>query len=99
MSEIARNDLPDDRFFFVQGDATMLPLRNRTIDNVVMLGGIHHVPDRVRLFREGGRILKPGGSFCFREPLNDFALWRALRKIVYRVSNALDHDTERPLRR
>ena len=98
MLEIACNDLPDDRFFFVQGDATMLPLRDRIVDNVVMLGGVHHVPDRVRLFREVGRILKPGGSFYFREPLDDFALWRAIRKVVYRVSSALDHNTERPLR-
>ena len=99
MLEIARNDLPRDRFFFAQGDATMLPLRDRTVDNVVMLGGIHHVPDRVSLFREVGRILKPGGGFYFREPLDDFALWRAIRKVVYRCSSALDHNTERPLRR
>lgn len=99
MLEIARRDLPDDRYFFAQGDATMLPLRDRTVDNVVMLGGIHHVPDRGKLFREVARILKPGGGFYFREPLDDFALWRAIRKIVYRYSSALDHNTERPLRR
>jgi SAM-dependent methyltransferase len=99
MLEIARHDLPGDRFFFAQADATMLPLRDRTVDNVVMLGGIHHVPDRVRLFLEVARILKPGGSFYFREPLDDFALWRAIRRVIYRVSSALDHNTERPLRR
>lgn len=99
MLEIARNDLQGDRFFFAQGDATMLPLRDRAVDNVVMFGGIHHVPDRVSLFREVGRILKPGGRFYFREPLDDFALWRSIRKVVYRVSSALDHNTERPLRR
>jgi len=99
MLEIARKDLPEERYFFAQGDATMLPLREQTVDNVVMLGGIHHVPDRVSLFREVGRILKPGGGFYFREPLDDFALWRVIRKVVYRYSSALDHNTERPLRR
>lgn len=99
MLEIARNELPEDRFFFAQGDATMLPLRDRSVDNVLMLGGIHHVPDRVSLFREVARILKPGGGFYFREPLDDFALWRGIRKVVYRFSSALDHNTERPLRR
>ena len=99
MLEIARRDLPGDRFFFAQGDATMLPLRDRAVDNVVMLGGVHHVPDRVGLFREVARILKPGGRFYFREPLDDFALWRSIRKVVYRISSALDHDVERPLRR
>ena len=64
-----------------------------------MLGGIHHVPARLKLFAEIRRVLKPGGAFYFREPLDDFALWRAIRKVVYRVSSALDHTTERPLRR
>ena len=97
--EVARRDLPCDRFCFVQGDATMLPLNDAIFDNVVMLGGIHHVPDRLTLFAEVHRILKPGGSFYFREPVSDFVLWRAIRKVIYRVSRALDHTTERPLRR
>ncbi len=97
--EIARRELGTERFFFVQGDATMLPLGDRVFDNVVMLGGIHHVPDRTRLFAEIHRILKPGGRFYFREPVDDFAPWRAIRKVVYRLSSALDPATERPLRR
>ena len=99
MLEVARKDLPDRRFFFLQGDATMLPLEDCCVDNVVMLGGIHHVPDRGRLFAEVRRILKPGGRFYFREPVDDFALWRGIRKVIYRVSSALDHTAERPLRR
>jgi SAM-dependent methyltransferase len=97
--EIARKDLPGERFFFVQGDATTLPLGDGVVDNVVMLGGIHHVPDRAKLFGEIHRILKPGGCFYFREPVDDFWLWRAIRRLVYRWSSALDHLTERPLRR
>jgi SAM-dependent methyltransferase len=97
--EIARRDLPAERFLFVQGDATMLPLADCVFDNVVMLGGIHHVPDRARLFAEVRRILKPGGKFFFREPADDFVLWRGIRKVIYRLSSALDHTTERPLRR
>jgi SAM-dependent methyltransferase len=99
MLEIARRDLPGASYFFVQGDATMLPLADRIADNVIMLGGIHHVPDRLKLFAEVHRILKPGGAFYFREPLDDFLLWRAIRKAIYRVSPALDHTSERPLRR
>jgi SAM-dependent methyltransferase len=97
--EVARRDLPGERFIFVQGDATMLPLKDGVADNVIMLGGIHHVPDRVGLFKQIRRILKPGGNFYFREPVDDFVLWRAIRKVVYRISSALDHTTERPLRR
>ena len=46
---------------------------------------------------EVARILKPGGRFYWREPLNDFILWRFLRAIIYRLSPALD--TKRPPRR
>jgi SAM-dependent methyltransferase len=85
-------------FAFVQGDATMLPLADAAFDSVFMLGGIHHVNDRAGLFGEVARVLKPGGRFYFREPVSDFLLWQWLRTIVYRLSPALDYDTERPLR-
>jgi ubiquinone/menaquinone biosynthesis C-methylase UbiE len=82
---------------FVQGDATCTPLAPESVDTVVMLGGIHHVPARERLFREIARILKPGGRLLYREPVSDFAPWRALRAIIYRLSPMLNHATERPL--
>jgi len=85
------------RLVFVQGDATRLPLADGSFDSVVILGGIHHVPDRPALFAEAFRILRPGGVFIWREPVSDFWLWRFLRAIVYRVSPMLDHETERPL--
>jgi ubiquinone/menaquinone biosynthesis C-methylase UbiE len=83
---------------FVQGDATRLPLADAALDSVFMLGGIHHVSDRRALFSEIFRILRPGGHFYFREPLNDFFLWKGVRGIIYRLSPNLDHATERPLR-
>lgn len=99
MLAAARRDLPSPRFVFVQGDCTRLPLAASSFDTVVMLGGIHHVQDRQRLFREICRILKPDGWFYWREPVSDFFLWRWIRAVIYRVSPALDHDTESPLRR
>jgi len=83
---------------FVQGDATRLPLADSAFDTVTMLGGIHHVRARAALFSEIARVLKPGGLFLYREPVSDFFLWRALRALIYRLSPALDHTTERPLR-
>jgi len=85
------------RLHFVQGDATQLPLADDSVDTVFMLGGIHHVPDRVALFSQVFRVLKPGGVFIWREPVSDFWLWKFLRAIVYRLSPILDHETERPL--
>ncbi len=98
MLEVARNRVPEASRLFVQGDATRLPLKAGQFDTVVMLGGIHHVNDRDRLFAEVARILKPGGSFIWREPVDDFALWRLIRRAIYRYSPTLEADTERPLR-
>jgi SAM-dependent methyltransferase len=98
MLRFARADHRSEHLCFVQGDATALPLASASFDTVFMLGGIHHVPDRQRLFAEVARILKPGGRFIFREPVSDFWLWRFLRSIVYRLSPTLDHENERPLR-
>lgn len=94
----ARLEHTQPNLLFAQGDATRLPLASGAFDHVFMLGGIHHVNDRQTLFSEVHRILKPGGSFIYREPVSDFALWRALRAVVYRLSPALDHVNERPLR-
>ena len=98
MLRTGRRQNPSGNLHFVQGDATRLPLVSGAFDSVFMLGGIHHVGDRRALFSEIHRILKPRGRFYFREPLNDFWLWRALRAVIYRISPTLDHQTERPLR-
>lgn len=98
MLQTGRRKNPAGNLHFVQGDATRLPLVDDAFESVFMLGGIHHVGDRRALFSEIHRILKPGGRFYFREPLNDFWLWQALRAVIYRLSPILDHQTERPLR-
>ncbi|MEJ2681623.1 MAG: methyltransferase domain-containing protein [Gammaproteobacteria bacterium] len=98
MLERGRKKSPQDNLFFVQGDATSVPLVDECADYVFMFGGIHHVPNRQVLFNEVFRVLKPGGYFVFREPVSDFWLWRCIRALIYRISPLLDHDTERPLR-
>jgi ubiquinone/menaquinone biosynthesis C-methylase UbiE len=97
MLKSARKCHSEGRFLFVQGDATRLPMAQDSVDTVVMLGGIHHVNNRMALFREIARILKPGGRFLFREPVSDFVVWRWLRAIIYKLSPTLDEKTERPL--
>ena len=97
MLRIARQSFDNSQLFFIQGDATRLPLLDNSFDSVIMLGGIHHVPDREALFAQIFRVLKPGGVFIWREPVSDLWLWKLLRGIVYRVSPMLNHATERPL--
>jgi len=96
MLEAAAARIPEATF--AQGDATRLPLANAAFDCVLLSGGVHHVGDRRGLFREVARLLRPGGVVVFREPLDEFWLWRALRAAIYRLSPALDAATERPLR-
>lgn len=95
----ARTRMSDARFEFVQGDACRLPVADEIADAVFMLGGVHHVNNRPQLFSELFRVLKPGGRFYFREPLDDFILWRLARDVIYRLSPTLDAATEHPLRR
>lgn len=97
MLDVARRFFDGERYCFIQGDATNLPLNDTTFDSVFIIGGIHHVNDRERLFREVFRVLKPGGRFYWREPVSDFFLWRWLRALIYWLSPALDEKTERPL--
>ena len=99
LESACREAAGDSTRAFVQGDATRLPLRTATFDSVVMFGGIHHVNDRRALFAEVARVLKPRGLFLWREPADDFVLWRAIRGIVYRTASSLQADTEHPIRR
>ncbi|WP_029770633.1 class I SAM-dependent methyltransferase [Pseudogulbenkiania sp. MAI-1] len=97
MLDAARSFLKDDRYCFIQGDATNLPLSDNLFSSVFIMGGIHHVNNREKLFGEVFRILKRGGRFYWREPVSDFFLWRWLRAVIYRFSASLDDKTERPL--
>jgi ubiquinone/menaquinone biosynthesis C-methylase UbiE len=84
-------------FIYIQGDALSIPLKNKSIQSVFIFGGIHHVPNRGKLFSEINRVLKNNGKLYFREPVSDFIIWRAIRTIIYTLSPSLDFKTERPL--
>lgn len=98
MLEMAGQIHADKNVLFMHADALHCPLKDQSMDHIIMLGGIHHINDRQKLFAEIFRILKPGGRFIFREPASDWIIWRAIRKLIYRISPGLDYKTERPLR-
>jgi ubiquinone/menaquinone biosynthesis C-methylase UbiE len=61
-------------------DASRLPYRSDAFDAVFETGVVHHVPDWRSALREAGRVLRPGGRFCFAEPSRG-----RLRRGLYRM--------------
>ena len=53
---------------FTAGDMTALPIRSGSMDAVVVVDALHHVPDVPAVFREAYRVLVPGGQFLLAEP-------------------------------
>lgn len=67
-------------------DATRMPYGDGLFDAVFESGVVHHIPDWRAALREVGRVLKPGGRFCFAEPSRG-----RLRRGLYRI---LPHSVE-----
>lgn len=53
---------------FVVGDMTALPVASGSMDAVVVIDALHHVPDVPAVFREAFRVLGAGGQFVVAEP-------------------------------
>lgn len=51
----------------VRADAGTLPLRDESVDAVVVVDALHHVPDRRAALAEATRILADGGVLVVRE--------------------------------
>ena len=48
-----------------------IPLKDKSVDVVVTLANLHHIPNKENIFKEFARILKKGGRlFIFRCPSN-----------------------------
>lgn len=50
--------------------ATQMPFDNQSLDAIVMIDVLHHIPDARAFFREAIRCLKPGGRVVMIEPAN-----------------------------
>lgn len=51
----------------VLGDASRLPVRDATVDAVVVVDALHHVHDGAAAVEEAARVLRPGGVLVVRE--------------------------------
>lgn len=51
----------------IQGDAAHLPVRTESVDAVLVVDALHHLPDQVGALEEAARVLRPGGVLVVRE--------------------------------
>ena len=58
---------------FVAGDMTALPFVSGSMEAVVVIDALHHVPDVPAVFREAYRVLVDGGQFLLAEPAEGHA--------------------------
>jgi len=90
MVEVARRRLDphfeDKNLDLRVADATQMPYEDGMFDAVFETGVAHHMSGWRAALREVGRVLKPGGCFCFAEPSRG-----RLRRGLYRL---LPHSPE-----
>jgi len=51
----------------VRGDAAHLPVADESVDAVLVVDALHHVPDQVGALAEAARVLREGGVLVIRE--------------------------------
>jgi ubiquinone/menaquinone biosynthesis C-methylase UbiE len=85
MVQIARRRLSrrhrEQRPHLAVADATRMPYGDGLFDAVFESGVLHHIPHWRSALREVGRVLSPGGRFCFAEPSRD-RLLRGMYRIL-----------------
>ena len=65
-------------------------------DIVILLGGLHHVPDAAPdVVERLATALREGGYFISFEPTHDNTLFRLVREFTYRRNSLFDDSTER----
>ena len=62
------------RSSFTTGDGMHLPFRDASIDGIVCMNALHHMPDYRTVLAEMFRVLKPAGRALFSEPGSEHSL-------------------------
>lgn len=52
---------------FTVGDGRRLPVRDGSVDHVLLVEVLHHVADAAAVVREAARVVRPGGSILIEE--------------------------------
>lgn len=95
LEQAARDRRPDLRWIAsdlhpcpwndLAADAGRLPARDASVDAVLGLDVLHHLPDPAAFFRDSARVLRPGGRIALVEPWITPLSW-----VVYRFFHQED---------
>ena len=61
-------DIVPTRHCDLAADAMALPFSDGSVDNLVMMDVLHHIPFPLRFLAEADRVLRPGGRVVMTEP-------------------------------
>lgn len=64
-SLVEKNELPSVRAIC---DAQILPFKDKSVDFIIYVGILHHLPDQVKSLLEAARVSKPNGRIFICEP-------------------------------
>lgn len=90
--EKVKNKTPDINIY--KQDVTTFK-SNKSYDIIILLGGLHHVPDFTdEILRNLHTSLNRGGIFINFEPTSNNSLYRWIRKKIYNKNHIFDEKTE-----
>lgn len=84
MLEKAKEHAPAANEEYLPGSAEKLPFKNKTADVIVYFASLHHVPMEKmdKAIQEMYRVLKPGGTVVFLEPVPKPGSYFELTRLV-----------------
>ncbi len=66
-----------------------MPFDDGSVDGIMMIDVLHHIPQPAAFFEEANRVLKPGGRIVMSEPWNSF-----FARFIYRNFHHEPFDTK-----
>ncbi len=79
-----------------QGDATTWQPEDAQYDIIILIGGLHHVPNHAgKVVENLSSGLREGGIFINYEPTHGNPLTKFVRKKIYEKNSLFDEETER----
>jgi len=86
-SLVEKNEPPSTRAIV---DAQVFPFKDRTIDFIIFVGILHHLPDQVKSLSEAARVCSPNGRIFICEPhqMSINLIYYNLRLLVMKIMGA-----------